>query len=83
MYEVVGRGIYWLTKDRTEAISIAKKNKAQVYKGKEIIKDYSEQKKPRRAMDILWIQYKWYPKNLKKSRSWWRNDKRRDKRTYI
>ena len=35
-----------LTKDRTEAISIAKKNKAQVYKGKEIIKDYSEQKKP-------------------------------------
>ena len=46
MYEVVGRGIFWLTKDRTEAISIAKKNKAQVYKGKEIIKDYSEQKKP-------------------------------------
>ena len=46
MYEVVGRGIYWLTKDRAEAISVAKKNKAQVYKGEEIIKDYSEQKKP-------------------------------------
>ena len=42
MYEVVGKGIYWLTKDITEAISIAKKNKAQVYKGKEIIKDFSK-----------------------------------------
>ena len=56
MYEVVGKGIYWLTKGRTEAIAIAKKNNARVYKGKEIIKDYIKQKKPQRGWGTLLVE---------------------------
>ena len=47
MYEVKKnkhKTVLWLTLDKEEALSVGKKHKAKVYKGQELIEDYSRKK---------------------------------------